>query len=98
MKIEDKREFISSFLGRCVKYADLSLERKVERGGNDIEISRWKAYRDFTAYSASEVISGALDEWLDGSSDSALPSAPEPLGSEILSTDIRKLSHVERRG
>ena len=98
MKIEDKREFISSFLGRCVKYADLSLERKIERGGGDIEISRWEAYRDFTAYSASEVISGALDEWLDGSSDSALPSAPEPLGSEILSTDIAKLNHVERRG
>ena len=98
MKIEDKREFISSFLSRCVKYADLSLERKIERGSDDIEISRWEAYRDFTAYSASEVTSGALDEWLDGSSNSVLPSAPEPLGSEILSTDIRKLSHIERRG
>ena len=98
MKIEDRREFISSFLERCVKYAEMSLERKIERGEGEVEIKRWEAYRDFTAYSASEVASGALDEWLDGSSDNVLPSAPEPLGSEILSTDIGKLSHVERRG
>ena len=98
LKIEDRREFISSFLERCVKYAEMSLERKIERGEGEVEIKRWEAYRDFTAYSASEVTSGALDEWLDGSSDNVLPSAPEPLGSEILSTDIGKLSHVERRG
>ena len=65
MKIEDRREFISSFLERCVKYAEMSLERKIERGEGDVEIKRWEAYRDFTAYSASEVTSGALDEWLD---------------------------------
>ncbi|MAV94881.1 MAG: hypothetical protein CMA31_04250 [Euryarchaeota archaeon] len=98
MEIKDKREFISSFLERCVKYAETSLERKIERGEEGVEIDRWKAYRDFTAYSASEVISGALDEWLDGSSNSILPSAPEPLGSEVQSIDLMKLSHVERRG
>tara|TARA_B100001113_G_scaffold353625_1_gene358791 strand:- start:1983 stop:2831 length:849 start_codon:yes stop_codon:yes gene_type:complete len=98
LKVEDKRELISSFLGRCVKYAEMSLERKSEREVDAIEISRWKAYRDFTAYSASEVISGALDGWLDGSTDSTMPSAPEPLGSGILSTDVKNLSHIERRG
>ena len=98
LEIEDKREFISSFLNRCVRYAETSLLRKIERGEDSAEIGRWEAYRDFTAYSASEIMSGALDGWLDGSTDSILPSAPEPLGSETLSKDISKLSHVERRG
>ena len=72
----------------CQICRDVLGKKKIERGEEGVEINRWKAYRDFTAYSASEVISGALDEWLDGSSNNVLSSAPEPLGSEVQTTDI----------
>ena len=30
-----------------------------------LEISKWEAYRDFTAYASDEVSRGDLDDWFD---------------------------------
>ena len=53
--IDGKKEAIASFLSKCVEYADLSIQRKQERGDPKAEISGWKSYREFTAYSLSEL-------------------------------------------
>ena len=47
--IEQDKEAIEGFLKKCVEYADLSIQRKVERGDPEAEISGWKSYREFTA-------------------------------------------------
>ena len=39
--VNGKKESISSFLAKCVEYADLSIQRKLERGDSEAEISGW---------------------------------------------------------
>ena len=61
MEIEQRRELVERFLRRCIKYSDASIKRKISRSDSEIEIARWQAYREFTAYSADEISSGSLD-------------------------------------
>ena len=65
MDKEERRELVALFLRRCVKYADESIRRKQQRGDSEDDISKWVAYRDFTAHAVDEVISGDLDSWLE---------------------------------
>tara|TARA_B100000965_G_scaffold366869_1_gene352387 strand:- start:23512 stop:23712 length:201 start_codon:yes stop_codon:yes gene_type:complete len=64
MDLEEKRNLVVSFLRRCVSYANDSIERKTERGEEE-EISKWAAYRDFTEHAVMEVSRGDLDAWLE---------------------------------
>ena len=64
MDLEEKRNLVVSFLRRCVSYANDSIERKTERGEEE-EISKWAAYRDFTEHAVMEVSRGDLDSWLE---------------------------------
>ena len=65
MSIEERRNLVVSFLRRCVRYANDSIDRKTKRGDQEEEISRWAAYRDFTEHAVMEVSRGALDSWLE---------------------------------
>ncbi|MFL2973237.1 MAG: hypothetical protein ACJZ4Q_06115 [Candidatus Thalassarchaeaceae archaeon] len=65
MSIEERRNLVVSFLKKCVKYANDSIDRKTERGVKEEEISRWSAYRDFTEHAVMEVSRGDLDSWLE---------------------------------
>ena len=65
MSIEERRNLVVSFLKKCVKYANDSIDRKNERGVKVEEISRWSAYRDFTEHAVMEVSRGDLDSWLE---------------------------------
>ncbi|MBK70794.1 MAG: hypothetical protein CMB53_05320 [Euryarchaeota archaeon] len=65
MNQDSRREIVERFLRRCVKYADESIRRKRQRGDSEEEISKWVAYRDFTAHAVDEVASGDLDSWLE---------------------------------
>ena len=60
---EDAKEHVLRFLRRCVTYADESIQRKKERGEKDEVITQWETYREFTAYAASEVQRGDLNDW-----------------------------------
>jgi len=64
MNLEEKRNLVVSFLRKCVSYANDSIERKTERG-EEKEISKWAAYRDFTEHAVMEVSRGDLDAWLE---------------------------------
>ena len=85
----DSKENVIRFLDRCVVYADESIQRKRRRGEDEKEISRWQAYRDFTAYASEEVSSGELDDWFDSGEDISLE-----LGSEVM--NLEDMSHQER--
>ncbi len=65
MDLEERRNLVVSFLRKCVTYANDSIERKIERGDEEEEISRWSAYRDFTEHAVMEVSRGDLDSWLE---------------------------------
>ena len=65
MSIEQRRNLVVSFLKKCVKYANDSIDRKTERGVEEEEISRWSTYRDFTEHAVMEVSRGDLDSWLE---------------------------------
>ena len=65
MSIEERRNLGVSFLRRCVRYANDSIDRKKERGEDEEEISKWSAYRDFTDHAIMEVSRGDLDSWLE---------------------------------
>ena len=65
MSLEEKRSIVAAFLLRCVNYANDSIDRKMERGDEEGEISKWVAYRDFTKHAVMEVKSGVLDSWLE---------------------------------
>ena len=68
METPERRKLIGDFLKRCVVYANESIQRKKERGGDESEIAKWIAYWDFTEHAVEEVESGDLDEWLEGES------------------------------
>lgn len=65
MSIEKRRNLVVSFLRRCVRYANDSIDRKKERGEDEEEIFKWSAYRDFTDHAIMEVSRGDLDSWLE---------------------------------
>ncbi len=65
MSPEERKQVVRDFLRRCVTYSDASIERKLERNEDREEITRWKAYREFTAYAISEIDDGTLDSWFD---------------------------------
>jgi len=95
MDIDQRREIVSRYLRRCVVYSDASIERKKSRGDDPDEISRWEAFREFTAYSAGEMDSGALDSWL--TDEEGDPPAPPKIGDGSYTLNVESLGHRERR-
>ncbi len=85
------KQNVIEFLERCVVYANESIHRKTERGEDEKEISRWEAYRDFTAYASEEVSRGELDDWFNSESEEifSLNSHPEVI-------NIDDMNHSER--
>ena len=65
MGLEDRRSLVTSFLRKCVTYANDSIKRKRDRGDSEKEIEKWETYRDFTEHAVMEVSNGELDEWLE---------------------------------
>ena len=65
MGLEERRSLVTSFLRKCVIYANDSIERKRDRGDSEEEIEKWETYRDFTEHAVMEVSNGELDEWLE---------------------------------
>ena len=65
MGLEDRRSLVTSFLRKCVNYANDSIKRKRDRGDSEEEIEKWENYRDFTEHAVMEVSNGELDEWLE---------------------------------
>ena len=65
MDLEERRSLVTSFLRKCVTYADDSIKRKRARGDSEEEIGKWETYRDFTEHAVMEVSNGELDEWLE---------------------------------
>tara|TARA_B100001559_G_scaffold28889_1_gene22326 strand:+ start:549 stop:752 length:204 start_codon:yes stop_codon:yes gene_type:complete len=65
MGLEDRRLLVTSFLRKCVTYANDSIKRKRDRGDSEEEIEKWENYRDFTEHAVMEVSNGELDEWLE---------------------------------
>ena len=89
----DEKMLVVEFLQRCVDYADASISRKRKRG-EESEVPRWQAYRDFTAYSILEIKSGKLDAWFRGEDvEISSPSNDKALQERILMDD---LEHGER--
>ena len=96
MDIDERRKVVSRYLRRCVTYSDASIARKVSRKEDPTEIARWQAFREFTAYSATEIESGALDTWL--TDEDGDPPPPPKLGDGSYKIDIDALGFRERRG
>ena len=65
MGLEDRRSLVTSFLRKCVTYANDSIKRKRDRGDSEEEIEIWVNYREFTEHAVMEVSNGELDEWLE---------------------------------
>ena len=65
MGLEDRRSLVTSFLRKCVTYANDSIKRKRDRGDSEEEIEKWENYRDFTEHAVMEVSNGELDDWLE---------------------------------
>ena len=95
MNIDERRRLVSTYLRRCVTYSDASITRKKSRGEDPNEIARWQAFREFTAYSASELESGVLDTWLTDEEGEGQPPPSLSDGSE--SNDTESMSHFDRR-
>lgn len=73
MTPEDSKSAVRNFLRRCVSYSDASIERKMSISGDEKEVARWRAYREFTAYAIAEIDRGELDSWFDADTPSAEP-------------------------
>ncbi|MBT3357282.1 MAG: hypothetical protein HN534_00480 [Euryarchaeota archaeon] len=98
MDIEQRRELVERFLRRCIKYSDASIKRKISRSDSEIEIARWQAYREFTAYSADEISSGSLDTWLENGDISLDDNYQKPsLEDQLIELKIEDLDHDSRR-
>ena len=65
MDLEERRSLVTSFLRKCVTYADDSIKRKRDRGDSEEAIVKWETDRDFTEHAVMEVSNGELDEWLE---------------------------------
>ena len=79
---------VISFLKNCITYADASIERKNKRGETD-DISKWEAYRDYTAHALMEVEAGELDRWFPS-------QQPRLQQSDISTIELDSLSHESR--
>ena len=93
------KDAVCDFLRRCVDYADSSIERKIERSEDVVEIGRWTAYRDFTAYALSEVERGELDDWFESDSEVGQKREPlfgQPMGERFRNDTVDSLEHPER--
>ena len=88
MNVDARKEVVRDFLRQCVEYADASIARKRERGEDDAEISRWSAYREFTAYAVAELDSGELDPWFDEQAESPLRTRIGSGGNPIESSPL----------
>ena len=95
MDIDERRKVVSRYLRRCVTYSDASIARKVKREEDPTEIARWQAFREFTAFSATEIESGALDTWL--TDEEGDPPPPPKIGDGSYKIDIDALGFRERR-
>ena len=107
---EESKSAVKDFLRRCVSYADSSIERKVSRGEDEKEVARWRAYREFTAYSISEIDGGELDSWFDseangrptresvGDSPSEIPPSPDWLSALVAPRPVALLSTRSESG
>ena len=98
MEPHEKREVILDFLRKCVNYADKSIERKISRSAESHEVENWKSYREFTAFSLSELESGKLDDWLVKEESEPIPHGSISVAKGFKSLELDNLSHVERRG
>ena len=88
MNVDARKEVVRDFLRQCVEYADASIARKRERGEDDAEITRWSAYREFTAYAVAELDSGELDPWFDEQAESPLRTRIGSGGNPIESSPL----------
>ena len=95
MDIDERRKVVSRYLRRCVTYSDASIARKLKREEDPNEIARWQAFREFTAYSASEMESGALDSWL--TDEEGDPPPPPKIGDGSYKIDVDSLGFRDRR-
>ena len=91
--MDEKKSVVVEFLKKCVDYSDASILRKRERGDLD-EIPRWQAYRDFTAFSITEVKQGNLDEWFAGGVIE--PSDKSEANIEMSELEPAVLEHQQR--
>ncbi len=93
------KDAVCAFLRRCVRYADSSIDRKIGRDEDAVEIERWTAYRDFTAYALSEVERGELDDWFEGDGEVGQKRETllgQPMGGDIRNDSMDALEHTER--
>ena len=60
------------------------------------EIARWQAFCEFTAFSASEMESGALDTWLTDEEGDPPPPPPK-IGDGSYKIDVDSLGFRDRR-
>ena len=93
------KEAVCDFLRRCVLYADASINRKKNREEDATEIQKWAAYRDFTAYSLSEVERGELDDWFETDGEAERKRTTflgEPMDQDARNVDVDSLEHSER--
>ena len=95
MDIDERRKVVSRYLRRCVTYSDASIARKQSREEDPSEIARWQAFREFTAFSASEMESGALDTWL--TDEEGDPPPPPKIGNGSYKIDVDSLGFRDRR-
>ena len=95
MDIDERRKVVSRYLRRCVTYSDASIARKQSREEDPSEIARWQAFREFTAFSASEMESGALDTWL--TDEEGDPPPPPKIGDGSYKIDVDSLGFRDRR-
>ena len=95
MDIDERRKVVSRYLRRCVTYSDASIARKVKREEDPTEIARWQAFREFTAFSATEIESGALDTWL--TDEEGDPPPPPKIGDGSYKIVVDALGFRERR-
>ncbi len=91
--MDEEKNIVVDFLRRCVEYSDASILRKRERGDLE-EIPRWQAYRDFTAFSITEIEKGELDEWFLGGIIE--PSQKERGTVEMTELEPAALKHQQR--
>ena len=110
MTPEESKSAVKDFLRRCVSYADSSIERKVSGGEDEKELARWRAYREFTAYSIAEIDGGELNSWFDseatghppresvGDSPSEISPSPDWLSALVAPRPVALLSTRSESG
>ena len=60
----DRKAVVADFLRKCIDYANASIERKQQRGQDDL-IPAWQSYIEFTQHAIDEIHTGKLDSWFD---------------------------------